>query len=413
MKIVLQLMLFCGLVLPALAQEPVAETGTITGIIVTSLGYPAANINVSLDQTGIGAISDKGGKFRLTGVQPGTYTLLTTYAGTEASRQQVRVGAGELVSVEITLKQNTELERVVVQAATYKQEGEYVAKMPLDRIENPQVYHSIESKTLESQLATDLDKALKNAPGLQKMWESTGRGGDGAGYYSMRGFSVQPTLVNGLPGLTNGSLDPAGIERIEVIKGPSGTLFGSSLVSYGGLINVISKKPYQGFGGQASYVAGSFGLNRITADVNAPLDRDNDVIMRVNTAFHSENSFQDAGFKRSFFVAPALSYEVNERLSFLLSAEFLAAEGTNPTMLFLNRSSSLQYENLADLGYDPELSLTSNDLSIKNPRYHVQVEMRYRISPEWTSQTVVSRGFAKSDGLYSYLWDNGFDKPQL
>src|SRR5690606_39962267 len=99
-------------------------------------------------------------------------------------------------------------------------------------IENPQVYHSIESKTLESQLATDLDKALKNAPGLQKMWESTGRGGDGAGYYSMRGFSVQPTLVNGLPGLTNGSLDSAGIERIEVIKGPSGTLFGSSLVSY-------------------------------------------------------------------------------------------------------------------------------------------------------------------------------------
>src|SRR5690606_41706804 len=91
-----------------------------------------------------------------------------TNGGTEASRQQVRVGAGELVSVEITLKQNTELERVVVQAATYKQEGEYVAKMPLDRIENPQVYHSIESKTLESQLATDLDKALKNAPGLQK-----------------------------------------------------------------------------------------------------------------------------------------------------------------------------------------------------------------------------------------------------
>src|SRR3546814_18111190 len=46
-------------------------------------------------------------------------------------------------------------------------------------------------------------------------------------YYSMRGFSVQPTMVNGLPGLTNGSLDPAGIERIDVIKGPSGTLFGS------------------------------------------------------------------------------------------------------------------------------------------------------------------------------------------
>src|SRR3546814_3383774 len=78
-------------------------------------------------------------------------------------------------------------------------------------------------------------------------------------YYSMRGFSVQPTMVNGLPGLTNGSLDPAGIERIDVIKGPSGTLFGSSLISYGGLLNTITKKPYRGFGGEVSYVAGSLG----------------------------------------------------------------------------------------------------------------------------------------------------------
>ena len=58
--------------------------------------------------------------------------------------------------------------------------------------------------------------------------------GDGAGYYSLRGFAVQPTMINGLPGLTNGSLDPANIDKIEVIKGPSGTLFGSSLISYGG-----------------------------------------------------------------------------------------------------------------------------------------------------------------------------------
>lgn len=413
MKIFLQLILILGLFSPAQAQRTTTETGSLAGTVLTAAGHPAANVNVSIEQTGLITVTDGNGTFHFDRVPVGNQIVVTTFAGMETSRQTVRVTAGESTSVKISLHQNTELERVIVDASPEKPEGAYVAKMPLERTENPQVYHSIDSRTLEAQLATDFDKALKNAPGLRKMWESTGRGGDGAAYYSMRGFSVQPTLVNGLPGLTNGSLDPAGIERIEVIKGPSGTLFGSSLISYGGLINVITKKPYRGFGGQASYVAGSFGLNRITADVNAPLDKENTVIMRVNTAFHSENSFQDAGFEKSFFVAPSLSYQANDRLSFLLSAEFLSAEGTNPTMLFLNRSSPLQYENLADLNYDPELSLTSNEVSIKNPRYHMQAEMIYRLSPEWTSQTVLSRGYAKSDGLYSYLWDNGFDKPQF
>src|SRR3546814_7153316 len=126
----------------------------------------------------------------------------------------------------------------------------------------------------------------------------------------MRGFSVQPTMVNGLPGLTNGSLDPAGIERIDVIKGPSGTLFGSSLISYGGLLNTITKKPYRGFGGEVSYVAGSFGLNRITADVNAPLTSSNDVIMRVNTAFHTENSFRSEEHTSELQSLMRISYAV-------------------------------------------------------------------------------------------------------
>src|SRR5690606_19700684 len=56
--------------------------------------------------------------------------------------------------------------------------------------------------------------------------------------------------------------------------------------------------------------------------------------------------------------------------------------------------------------YDPKLSLTSNDLSIKNPRYTLQAQMNYKISDQWTSQTVLSRGSAKANGYYSYLYDN-------
>src|SRR5690606_37763084 len=50
--------------------------------------------------------------------------------------------------------------------------------------------------------------------------------------------------------------------------------------------------------------------------------------------------------------------------------------------------------------------LTSNDLSISNPRYNFQGQMNYKLSDKWTSQTVLVRGLAKADGYYSYLYDN-------
>src|SRR5699024_6615601 len=142
---------------------------------------------------------------------------------------------------------------------------------------------------------------FKNAPGIYKLWESTGRGGNGTGYYSLRGFPVQPTMVNGLPALTSGSPDPANIQRVEIIKGPSGALYGSSLISYGGLIDVVTKKPYKHFGGVVSYKMGSFGLNRVTADVNTPIK--NGLFLRVNAAFEKKNSFLNSGFSRSLFIA--------------------------------------------------------------------------------------------------------------
>src|SRR5690606_37606637 len=77
-----------------------------------------------------------------------------------------------------------------------------------------------------------------------------------------------------------------------------------------------------------------------------------------------------------------------------------------PTMLFLGRNTPLQFANLQELNYNPKLSLTSNDLSLKNPRYYLQGQVNYKLSENWTSQTVLSRGLAKAEGYYSYLYDN-------
>lgn len=387
-------------------------TGNIQGNVINKNGHALSDVNVNIPGTNLGAETNRKGEFTMRHVPSGNYTLKISYVGYATKELAVSVQPGQTTTIPtVVLNSNEEdLEEVVLFGNANindfaRAKSQYVAKLPLKDIENPQVYSTITADLLEEQVITSFDDAIRNAPGITKLWESTGRGNDGAGYFSLRGFPVQPTLVNGLPGLTNGSPDPANIERIEVIKGPSGTLYGSSLISYGGLINIVTKKPYDYFGGNISYTMGSFGLNRITADINTPLDEKGDVALRVNTAYHKQNSFQDAGFRESFFVAPALSYKVNDRLSFFINTEIFNSESTNPTMLFVDRGAPLRATNIEELGYDPNRSYTSNDLTLKNPNYSLQGQMQYKLSDEWTSQTVFSRGSSKSLGHYSYLYE--------
>ncbi|MEC8885425.1 MAG: TonB-dependent receptor plug domain-containing protein, partial [Bacteroidota bacterium] len=351
------------------------------------------------------------GVFELNRVPAGAYRLSISYVGFQTRYVDVSVSTNstkDLGTIQLVEAQ----EMLGVVSINGKKHNKFtretsvsVSKMPLADIENPQVYNTITSSLLEEQIVTNFDDALKNAPGIDKLWESTGRGNDGAGYYSLRGFAVQPTLVNGLPALTNGSPDPANIESIEVIKGPSGTLYGSSLISYGGLINITTKRPYYDFGGSVSYTSGSYGLNRVTADVNTTLSKEKNIALRVNTAYHTQNSYQDAGFRKSFFFAPSLAYQVNDRLSFYINTEFYNGRSTNQTMLFLDRGAPLRVTNIDELGYDINRSYTGNDLYIDTPTYSFQGQMNYKLSDSWTSQTAFSRSNSKSDGYYSYLYE--------
>ncbi|WP_316807833.1 TonB-dependent receptor [Pedobacter agri] len=397
------LLLMC---LTTLAQ---VNFGTVKGTIKTSDGVSAEAVEVTIK--GIAnTTADKSGNYTLKNVPAGTYTVTARLVGLAPASGQVTVTAGSVAVLDLSLKaSNQQLKEVVVSGGKknkyFAKESQFVSKMPLSNLENPQVYSVIAKELLADQLVTNFDDALRNAPGIDKLWSSSGRGGDGAGYFSLRGFAVQPTLVNGLPGLTNGSLDVSNVERIEVLKGPSGTLYGSSLISYGGLINTVTKQPFDNKMVEVNYTAGSYGLNRITADVNTPLDADHKVLFRMNAAYHDESSFQDAGFRKSRFFAPSLSYKVNEKLSFLFNAQFLISDGTNPTMLFFNRSYPLRTTTLDGLGYDNRKSYTSNALSMSNPVTTVQAQMNYKISDEWNSQTIVSRGTAKSKGYYTYLFE--------
>lgn len=386
-----------------------SQTGKIEGYIYNQEKEVVTTANIQIKNEKKSVKSDRKGFYSMDQVQVGKQIILVNAVGYEPIQIEVNINDGQTWKQDFTLTAKLLDEITAIgygKKNTYFQDSNLtVGKLPLKNLENPQVYNSIPKELLQEQVVTDFNDALKNATGVTRLWESTGRGGDGAEYYSMRGFSVQPTMVNGVPGLNNGAVDPINVESIDVIKGPSGTLFGSSVISYGGLINVTTKKPYDKLGGNFGYVMGSFGQNRLTGDLNIPLN--SKTAMRINTAYSEQNSFQDAGFNKSFFIAPSFKFTPSEKLTFLINTEFQNAESANAPMIFLNRYVPLVFNDMKPFENLYKRSFTSNDLAIRNPNFNMQGQAFYKINKFWTSQTILASSTSKTNGYYHYLWDFG------
>ncbi|HKG06773.1 MAG TPA: TonB-dependent receptor [Pedobacter sp.] len=385
-----------------------AQTGSINGSVQTSDGRPAELVSIILKTTNKAGYTDKSGSYQIKNIKAGNYTLVASFIGLQNQEQSVEVKSGEAATVNFILKESSaELNEVIISSRNSNKVNASVAKLPLKNLENPQVYNSVPQEIFKQQVITSYDDAMRNVPGINRTWESTGRAGDGGSYFALRGFDAQPNLINGLPGLTSGNLDVANVEEIQVLKGPSATLFGASFYGYGGIINTITKKPYYDFGGEVTYNQASYNLNRLTIDLNTPLSKTQKIALRINAALHREDSFQDAGFKKSFFISPALVYEVNDRLKIDVMAEiYQENRAVAPVFFHSDRATPLPFNSVKELNLNVKESFTSDDLDMKNPRTNIQAQMNYKLSDIWNSQTVVSAGSVKSNGYYTYIFDD-------
>lgn len=308
-----------------------------------------------------------------------------------------------IVEPSMSTRQLEEFEVASYKARFAKKESNNIAKLPIKNLENPQVYSTISQELLREQMTTDLTYAIRNTVGVYKIQGNRGINSDGATFYTLRGFRTEASMIDGVPGQTNGELDPANVERIEVLRGPSATLYGGALTSFGGLINIVSKKPIERFGGEVSYITGSYNMNRITADVYGPLSADSSLLFRVNAAYLNTQNFQDVGFKKSAFVAPSLQYRsANGRLNVFLNAEFYQSEATNPSTIFLNRTRQFIAKTPDETNFDWERGYTSSDITMKNPTMNVRAQILYKLSEKWSSQTIISSNTRKSNGYYQY-----------
>ncbi|AEV99087.1 TonB-dependent receptor [Niastella koreensis] len=404
MKIMLRFALFLFLV-TGLQTASLAQSGALQGKVTTADGKPAEGITVGITNKKWATATNQQGEYKLTGIKPGSYTIRVTAVGLKAVDKTVTLNEGEILVTDFVLTENhATLQEVVIAAGkrSWSDGSETVAKMPLSRLENPQAYTSLSNNLIKEQITTDFGNILKNTPGLYKIQGNRGINSDGASYYSLRGFRTEVSLVDGVPAQTNGEMDPINVERIEVLKGPSATLYGGALTSFGGLINIVTKKPIDSFGGEISYSAGSYNLNRVTADIYGPANKEGNVLFRLNAAYQNQGSWQDAGFRKSLLLAPAIELRASNIFKINLTGEFYSAEMTSPSVIFLNRTRQFVAHTPDELGFTWNRSYTTNDLTIKTPTSNLRAIGTYKLSNNWTSQTIISCNTRKSDGYYQY-----------
>lgn len=388
------------------------QSERVNGKIMLSDKAPVKNALLRLVNTPYQAKTNNLGEYYFENVPAGDYTLQVVLNDIELTREPIRIEKDIYeIPVIYTTVENNVIEGITVYAFSRNKfldkDSTSIAKMPLKNLENPQMYTSINQQILKEQLVYDVSDALKNVPGIVKMQGSPGRAGDGSFYYNLRGFPTRVSMVDGVPATTNSEIDPADIERIDVLKGPSGTLYGGAVTSFGGLINVMTKKPKDYFGGEVSYLMGSYNLNRVTADVYGPITDSRKTLFRLNAAYQYQNGFRDSEFRKSMFVAPTFSYQVNDRLKFNLGAQIYTYEGTNTPIIFLARIRPFVATTPDELGFDWKKSYSNNDMTLKAPSINVKAEVNYKISDNWSSQTLISRNYRKTEGLYQYQFIRG------
>jgi iron complex outermembrane receptor protein len=390
----------------------------VHGKIMLSEKVPVKNALLRLVNTPYQAKTNNLGEYYFDNVPPGEYSLQVVLNDIELTRETIHIEKDVYeIPIFYTNAENNVIEGITVYAFSRNKfldkDSTSIAKMPLKNLENPQMYTSINQQILKEQLVYDVSDALKNVPGIVKMQGSPGRAGDGSFYYNLRGFPTRVSMVDGVPATTNSEIDPADIERIDVIKGPSGTLYGGAVTSFGGLINVVTKKPKDYFGGEVSYLLGSYNLNRVTADVYGPITDSRKTLFRLNAAYQYQNGFRDSEFRKSMFVAPTLSYQVNDRLKFNLGAQIYTYEGTNTPIIFLARNRKFIATTPDELGFNWKKSYSNNDMTLKSPSINVKAEVNYNISDQWSSQTLLSRNYRKTEGLYQYQFMRGVTSDEL
>ncbi len=212
------------------------EKGTVHGVVKDGdTGETLIGVNVIVDST-TGVSTDVNGFYSLS-LPRGKYQLAFRYIGYETLKRNITVVASRDLEINISLKaEAVALQTVVVSAGKFKQKlSDVTVSMEI-----------IKPGFIENTNTVNIENVLTKMPGIDVLGDQPSiRGGSG---YSYGAGSRVLVLVDDLPILTAdvgevkwNFLPVENIEQIEILKGASSALYGSSALN--GVINIRTAWP--------------------------------------------------------------------------------------------------------------------------------------------------------------------------
>nr|WP_238553650.1 TonB-dependent siderophore receptor [Fortiea contorta] len=255
----------------------------------------------------------------------------------------------------------------------------------------PQSIQVIPQQVLRDQRA-DVNSALRNTPSVR----------DGAPTnfdavrIQVRGF-FSPLAVDGIVSrIGNGTganigPDLTGIDRIDVLLGPSSILFGSS--SPGGTVNFVTKQPLRDPYYFAEATVGSFDFYRGEADFSGPLDDDKKVLYRLNASYRDQGFFTQFSRTRNLVIAPVISFALGENTN-------LSIDGTYKD--FSQDNGNLGIPAVGTILPNPNGQIPHDRITNEGKLDAIQGRIGYKLEHQFSENWSVSNAFRYDSVDYTY-----------
>ncbi|EKF20532.1 TonB-dependent siderophore receptor [Nitratireductor pacificus] len=189
-------------------------------------------------------------------------------------------------------------------------------------IEVPKAVNVVTRDQIEAQGSQTVMEATRYTPGVVGAFGDSDSRND---VQQARGFFVRYNL-NGsrLPYGAYSSaflrIDPYGLERIDVLKGPSSVMYGQSLP--GGLINLASKMPTETPLREVAVQGGNHDHMQGMFDFSGPIDPEGRFLYRLTGLARDAGGRVDFGYDQRAFIAPALTWKPTDATSFTIFGHY-------------------------------------------------------------------------------------------
>jgi iron complex outermembrane receptor protein len=373
---------------------------TMKGKIIDADGTPMASLTVRLKKFRAVTVTNNNGLFIFHGLPALQDTLIISSVNSKSLFQAVSLSVNETIDIgiirlEYNVKQLQSVEVNGRKAHSYLSDYSFFGEkteMPVADI--PQAISTVTKELIQDKMEFTLKEALNDIAGVNQY--------SGYDEYTIRGFRAENARdIDGLRGYntTYTSTMLVNIERIEVIKGPTATLYGNC--DPGGTINLVTKKPLDATKAQLDLYQGDWNHYRAQGDITGPLDDSKTLLYRFNAGYDNTNSFREQSHAKSFELAPSLTLIPNSRLR-------------------VNVNFSVSHINTVldqgQPGYDGDnnLELTPISLSMSQPGDYLHdtdiasiISASYKINKNLTFSTAylnyITRENVATHGLNNYI----------